>query len=301
MKNIWILSVLLCMAIAGCSEEDKLTPTEDPGDVYGPHTLPQGDHDYDARIVAAYEKYNTLILYKFTKRDFFWSAGKDIRWWFNPQKKQTESGYDATLADEAYVGHQLDLLEKCFLNYFPDTLLARTLPFKILLTDRILFLPFHTGMPDLTRLQYPDVSEAYDYLAIAWGNEGNQTMTAADIRKFKLALCNLFMKRCVTLDKILRSPEFAAATIYSSAINNTNMYTYGIFQAGVKTLDADWNAYVEKIISTSLTTLEAKGGILHPDVDKAGKIRKKYEIITTYFRDTYHIDLQAIGDDVPVL
>lgn len=301
MNKIWILSVLLCLAIAGCDKEADLVLTEEPENVYGPHTLPQGDHDYDTKIVDMYGRFNTLVLYKFTKRDFFWSAGQDVRWWFEEKMNRTRPGYDAIPADELHVGRQLELLEKCFLNYFPDTLLARTLPFKILLTDRILFMPGYNGVPDSARLQYPEVFEAYDYLAIAWGNEQNRTMTSAQIVKFKLALCNLFLKRCITYEKMAVSQEFANATAYSTAITDANMYSYGIFKKGVKSLALDWDAYVEKIISTSRAELEAMGGILNPAVDKNGKIRKKYDIITTYFRITYDIDLQAIGNDVPVL
>lgn len=301
MKKIWILSALLCLAIAGCDKEDDLVLTAEPENVYGPHTLPQGDHDYDARIVDMYTRYNTLVLYKFTKRDFFWSAGQDIRWWYEEKMNRTRPGYDATPAGEAHVGRQLELLEKCFLNYFPDTLLAHTLPFKILLTDRIMYMPGYNARPDSTKLQYPDVSEAFDYLAIAWGNETNRTITPAQIAKLKQALCHMFLKRCITYGKIAVSQEFANATVYSTAITDANMYTYGIFKKGVKSLAADWEAYIEKIISTPRAELEAVGGILNPAVDKNGKIRKKYNIITFYFIDTYNISLQAIGNDVPVL
>lgn len=301
MKKIWMLSVLLCMVIAGCYEEDELSPTGEPEDVYGPHTLPQGNHDYDSRIVDMYGKYGTLVLYKFKDRDFFWSSGRDVRWRYAEKSNYTTGGYSAIRAEEEHVGRQLDLLEKCFLNYFPDTLLHRTLPFKILLTDRILNMPSGSGRPDSTKMKYPDAYEASDYIAIARGNETNQTMTATEINAFKVAVCNLFMKRCVALNKILRSTEFANATAYSTLITPANMYSYGIFKAGVRTLDADWEAYVEKIISTPLAAMEATGGILHPGMDTAGKVRKKYNIITAYFKDKYHIDLQAIGNDTPVL
>lgn len=299
MKNIWILSVLWCIIMTGCYKEDTLSPSPEPEDVYGLHTLPQGNHDYDARILDLYGRYGRLILYKFEGRDFFWSMGADIRWKYNGI--MTTTGLDAIPADDRYVGRQLDILEKCFLNYFPDTLLSRILPFKILLTDRILRMPLLYGPPDSARLEYPDASEAADYIAIARGNETNQTMTATEINAFKVAVCNLFMKRCVALNKILRSTEFANATAYSTLITPANMYSYGIFKAGVRILDADWEAYVEKIISTPLAAMEATGGILHPGMDTAGKVRKKYNIITAYFKDKYHIDLQAIGNDTPVL
>jgi len=35
---------------------------------------------------------------------------------------------------------------------------------------------------------------------------------------------------------------------------------------------------------------------LHPGVDTKGLIRKKYEIVIAYFKSTFGVDLQAIGD-----
>ena len=46
MKSIWLL--LLLGSLVSCSKEDALSPTKEPE--FGYH-VPQGDHDYDIRIV----------------------------------------------------------------------------------------------------------------------------------------------------------------------------------------------------------------------------------------------------------
>ena len=56
-----ILYILICLSawIVSCDNEDNLSPTETPEIGY---VVPQGDHDYDQKIVDWSERCNSFIL-----------------------------------------------------------------------------------------------------------------------------------------------------------------------------------------------------------------------------------------------
>ena len=104
---LYILGAIVLLS--GCYDED-VKPSSKPELIYGKYTLPQGDHEYDDDIVAFYEKYETLLLYQFTTKDFGWSPTGNVAWDVAVDTVYVENdliiGYDVTPADENYVGEQ---------------------------------------------------------------------------------------------------------------------------------------------------------------------------------------------------
>lgn len=288
---------LWAMLVGGCYEEGELAATEQPEAIYGKYTLPQGQHDYDAEIVEMYEKYNTLILYRFEEKDFWWAMTRDIRWRYDSVQDRRYAGYEAVPADERYVGEQLDLVKEKFLKYFPDTLLARTLPLKLLFTGYLNFVVSGTGLPTAEHRERRNVYWGFDYIGINWGNEQVLTMTAEERNAFKVDICTLFLQQSAR-NTMERDPLFFAVSTYTSG-GNQSTPANGFIDENVRdSQEADWDSYIAAIVSTPYERMIAEGGILHPDVDTKGKIREKYERMLTFFQETYHINLQAIGDDV---
>jgi hypothetical protein len=60
--------------------------------------------------------------------------------------------------------------------------------------------------------------------------------------------------------------------------------------------DADWDKYMDVIVSNSYDMLTSSGNILSPDTDTKGVYRKKYDAMINYFKTTFGVDLQAIGN-----
>jgi hypothetical protein len=58
----------------------------------------------------------------------------------------------------------------------------------------------------------------------------------------------------------------------------------------------DWDKLVEMIVSNSYDVLTSSGNILSPDTDTKGMYMKKYNVIINYFKTTFGVDLQAIGN-----
>ncbi len=296
-KILYIL-IFVSAWMVSCDKEDTLTPTETPELGYA---VPQGNHDYDQRIVDWSERCNSFILYKFKLKDLYWT----VNGWIGSEEDSKSplypytAGLVAEVADENYVGQQLDLLEKSFLNLYPDTMLMRCLPIKLLLCSQ---LDWRTTAGKST---FYNTYSSYDCLTFNWGNADVLTMTPAQKATFKIDVNLAFFKRLLANGKILASAEFYEGMVYTPTVTNQNMYSRGFVYRGTK-MENDAEFYIQAIISTSYEDLTAEypatdytfKGILNPTKDVNGLIRKRYDILVNHMKEAYGIDLQAIGNTV---
>lgn len=300
-QNIWILSLLLISLSTACTYDENVKASDKPELIYGKYTLPQGEHDYDPRIVEFYHKYSSLLLYKFNDRDFGWNVTGSILW--NPVTDTTGGNYEYQVADELYVGNQLDLLEqKCF-KYFPETWLQTLLPQRILLCSKLNavdgFLEHYPTEDD----KHPcHVVKGYHHFAINWGNQAILSMTAAQQNEFKIEICKAFLRYIYpdadSGNDLLGKPDlFATISTYSNS-DSSGEYANGILDPEHKnSIREDWFDYIVAIISNSYEELTAERGILNSEVDVNGKIREKYDIMVNFFKNEHNFDIQAIGND----
>ena len=67
----FLIIILGLFLWTGCNDDDeKLTPSTEPEFRY---VLPQGDHDYDTKIVSWYEDCGIYFLYKFENKDVYYN------------------------------------------------------------------------------------------------------------------------------------------------------------------------------------------------------------------------------------
>lgn len=293
-----ILSGIFACSMLACNDEKDLDPTEELE--YGFH-VPQGKHDYDTRIVDWKDRCNFFILYEFSPRDIYWSV---TGWREAKENMNTASSYPwvagikATMADQYYVGKQLDLLESHFLRFYPDTMLYRCMPIKVLLCSElneintqgvVTFAPFLNG---------------YDYVAVNWGTENILNMTVADRNTFRIKANEVFLTRLKDNEKTLQTDDFYKETNYTDNVTKADMYERGFLTAS-KSQKTDWMLYVNAIISMTYEELimetsagdTSNKGILNRECkDKKGLINKKYNIIVEHYKTNYGVDLQAIGN-----
>ena len=295
-----ILYILICLSawIVSCDNEDNLSPTETPEIGY---VVPQGDHDYDQKIVDWSERCNSFILYKFKMKELYWAVNQ----WIESVEDSKSSLYPYTAgllaanADENYVGQQLDLLEKSFLNFYRDTMLMRCLPMKLLLCSQ---LDWRTADNKVTTR---NMYNSYDCMAFNWGNETVLTMIPEQKKAFKVDVNLAFLKRVLANGKLSVCVDFYSLVAYTPTITNQNMYSRGFVVRGTK-LENDADNFIEAIISTTYENLTAEypannytfNGILHPTKDVNGLVRARYDILVDHMKTAYGIDLQAIGDTV---
>lgn len=299
MKLYFIYLFILAGCLSACNDEDSLSPTETPEFGY---SVPQGEHDYDDRIVDWNKRCNTFILYKFDMKELYWQINE----WNEsiPTLGDSDNSYPysggllGAIADEAYVGEQLGMIETLFLNFYPDSTLRRCLPLKLLLCGEL------NNQSAGGTISLLDVYSGYDYLAFNWGNEKISTLTNEEKIMFKYNVNNAFLTRLLNNGKIVEDPDFYEGMNYEDKVTQKDMYERGFIKEGTKQED-DVEIYIQAIISTPYEdliaedeTLGSNKGILNSKKDKNGYIRKKYDILVNKFKENYGIDLQSIGNFV---
>lgn len=295
MKCKLIFVVLSLVLWASCYDEDKLAPTETPEFNY---TLPQGNHDYDTKIVDWNERCGFYILYKFEPRDIYWN----IRTWLETGVTEIAGNkFVATPADEAYVGRLLDVFERRFLSFYPDTMLRRCMPLKVLLCSDFREDFYGTPVEQNFRL-------GLDFMALNGANENFQIKTPHQIDLMKDTMNLSFIYRLTENKKIVIPEEFFSISSYQEKpVAEEEMYGWGYLSSTSyypKDKNDDWKEYLKAIIKNPHDYLKAEPedgdtsfkGILHEKKDVNKKIRQKYDILIRYFKEMYGIDLQAIGN-----
>lgn len=296
-KVILYLSLLITCILFACNDEKKLVPSEE--DIYG-YSIPQGTHDYDEKIVEWNKKYNFFALYKWSPRDLYWTP---TAW--NEAKKNGEgatyawtSGYYGEESDEAYVGHQLELIEDVFLSFYPDSTLRRCMPLKMILCKELENVDVRGNRKNL------NIYGSYDLLAYNWGGEKILSITPAEKATLKREVNLEFLWRLKGNDKIPVSQLFYSYSDYSTSLTAADFYARGfVYFTNSDRSNTDWKYYLDAIISTSYEDLTKEvpatdrtyHGILNDMKDTKGLIKKKYAAIIAHFKQ-YGIDLQEIGN-----
>lgn len=298
MKNtILAASVLLAVLCGGCAKQETLTPTTDPEPVF---RLPQGNNDYDTRIMGLYEKYNFMTLYKFNPKDIYWQIGGTTAGYVGPNDYFGHS-LVAEQADPEYIDRMIDFVEDNMLAYYPDTLLRRCMPLRLYLCSVLDKTNLSTGaVTGKNNIYYSKVT---GYIALNYVNADFASLTDAQKKTFVDELNNAFMEWTYDGGLIPAKDEFFLVSDYVTSVTSTTMFSRGFLTAAGKTsIVTDWKTYVKTIITNSYTELTTQGtgttlkGILHPSKDTNGLIRQKYDIVVNYFLDNYNLDLQAIGN-----
>lgn len=277
-SRIFILLFSGCLGmLASCRKEAALYAPLPP-DAY---ELPQGNSAYDDTIVAFKQQYGSYILYNFTNRDFAYARGSSI-------------SDTAAVPDPAYVPDAIRLLKDKCLPWYPETFRQKCMPFRIILAATI-----GTASNGAIVANTSGFSASAEMLGIGWTNAQLASLSAADLKKVAANLHRYFVQRAVMGGSLKIPDTFLALSAPNSAsYNDANKYEKGMlewprnFAAGQYYID--FGAYVYAI--TSQTTAELNAGVLKSTVDKKGLIRQKYNIVVTFFKTEYGLDLTAIGN-----
>lgn len=298
MKKIvysFVYIALGMMAFTSCADnDDDLGTIQVPGADY---VLPQGKNaEADQTILSLYEKYNTYFLYDFTEKDFQWSqvnAGSlgDAAYRFDP------------IAPEK-VSDLLEAIQKGWLDFYPETFLKKSLPFKVLLAEDV-----------QTQERTFDWS-TWDYV-ISWVNKpsrhianqmalGNVSepwaeMSAFDKRSFKSYVQTDFLLYCVEQGLVEIPVEFYAVSDYTidmgwSATDKDARnagFVYDPFTDfewsvdGTITKSGDVNAFVASLVYRTDAQWE--------DDLAYDLVKRKYDILVSAF-ESAGIDIKRIGN-----
>lgn len=325
--NIAILGLFVVVLTLSCTKEEVLEPS---GKTFG-YKLPQGDSDYDDRIMDYNKKYSgMMILYDFKANDAYRTARYDAEAKVDPNNENAylstkngiyTSGFLSTYyfiyypVAKAYINQQLDLLEECFFSLYDAEFFKKISPAKILLTSALKNPVFvgsaTTGVWELKDLDAVMIADnTRSSLSVSWGSESILTMTPAQKKSFMMNINDQFMRNFLEANGQISIPnEFAVITNYK-ALDGIfawpEMYKNGMIINNNKSAAADWKSYYNAIINNTVEFMEefaadddkTNKGILCSDKtggqkpkDSTGKIRKKYNIVLNYYKKNFGIDL----------
>ncbi|HWW38754.1 hypothetical protein [Pedobacter sp.] len=268
--------LLVSMVMLSCKKETVIQPDT----LLPEYTLPQGNHDYDTRIVNFKNKYGCYILYKFTDKDFQWNITNLIP-------------YVADQGDENYITPALNALDTYLFHYYSDSFLKLALPYKIILSARI--RKVDPSSKDTLETPLSSVS-SFSHFAFGHASSRLATLSADELKQMKADLHTEFWNQAVGTGKVEIPPIFAKSTDYMQ-VGSWNEKNYGVLGESTTgyTVYSDFAGYIQLIASNTASQLEQT--LFLPENDPNGKYRLKYNAIVNYYKATYGIDLQAIGAD----
>lgn len=305
MRYKYWLMMLLVPFWLGCNDEDDIVVKEGLETTY---SLPQGNHAYDDEIVEWFEKYGFYTLYIYDKKDIFWANEK----WDERVEWQVGGEYRGNAADPDHVGKQLELFKYAFLDIYPDSLLARYMPLKVMLCSELWFTywdisyDWTTGQTVRT-LMYDKIwaNSGWDNMSVNGGSLEIDTMGVRSKQEFQYAVNTIFLTRLFNKDKIGMPEGFAQVSNYLSGDyvwGGDDMFARGFVTTGVMSTNVslleenqkkDLGSFM-RLVGMPMALLEAYPdrkwdddyyhsvsliGALHPERDSQGLVRKKYDIL----------------------
>lgn len=308
-----IAAIAIC-AISACSNsEGDLTPS---GDALT-YKLPQGNNDYDQTIVDFYNKYGTYILYQFNDKDAYWTPSGWKNGAEGAMSAGGKQGYLVKASESANIKQQLSLLKEVWFDSYTDKFLKAYLPAKILLCSEIDSIVYDWSSYPF-KLKGVKIGAWYNYYNIctSYGNSDVNSMTATDKRIFKDKINRVFIQSIIERAIVTLPDEFTSATNYTGVLSisdNTKLWARGTFPDGYSATPLrDWGFFMRMMvchtydflstppayIDTYDTSEASWEGILSPEKDVNGIIKKRYDMVRNYYIKNYDIDLQNIGNHI---
>ncbi len=297
--NIIIYAILGIFLGSACNDEDRLSPTEGVEMTY---TLPQGNHDYDARIVDWNKRCGFFILYEFEPKDIYWGQTS----WQEAIERDGEWswGFISDPADQNYAGKQVQFLEDHLFKYYPDSTLQRFMPLKFLLCSKLQYSQPLSSVPIVDIPLFSSI----DMIAMNYGNEAIDNMDKHTASLLKDTLNVELLWHAIDVGKLQIDEAFTQLSEYGDYVNNSTMYSLGFINGSsqVASQITDFKYYIQAIVTTPFDVLNAEPeeedytyrGILHPSKDVNNMVNRKYNLVINYFKTMYNVDLQKIGNAV---
>jgi hypothetical protein len=265
---------ILALAMIACQKEAKLTP----GEYESPYKLPQGNTVADDTIMSIYKKFGTYILYRFSQADYA----------YDYSRVRKDSAFNA---NPAYIDTALNFFTHQLMRHYPDSFLRKTMPLKVLLASRVTAKNAFGNAP----IGFASTASMF---AIGWADSTLVHLTPPETKKLRGQLHHYYWERAYRTKSVEIPPAFAQLIPGDYAkVNFQTRYQLGVvadLALPELNIGQDFLAYIDMI--TCNTTAELEAGYFTPNIDTKGLIRQKYNVIITYYKTEYGIDLQAIGN-----
>lgn len=281
MKKIMnYLMVLFVCGFIACSGNDKIEYIEPWTEEY---VLPQGKSDADDRIMNYYDQYGTYILYEYSDLEFRYEFPNLI--------------YDYELPDLAYVGDMLDLLEDIWFDFYPVDFHKKYMPLKIMLAKQFVY----QNTFGVTTLYF--TASGTSSIGIGFCSDTLRKITPETKLGFKNDLQGSLWT--TWLNKVEFPDEFFTISDYSYNADMDPMSDNYARKRGFVTyyfsgMALEWST--SGTLDSQIDLLSFLTGMLirtsedwKTDLEYP-LVKKKYDILRSWFQEKYGFDMQNIGD-----
>ena len=274
------LPLLLCIFLS-CRKEASIIPDQIP-DFY---TLPQGNQPYDDSVVAFHQKYGSYILYKFTPTDLTYNYSNNLPITSGP-------------ANPAWIKNTLDYFKSECLQYYPESFLQKSMPFKILLAAYIdtSFIVDGKIMPSYRSLT--GFCATRGTLAIGWTDSTLTQQSPARLKQLRGFMHRSYIQQAL-LSRALELPDDFkkyCPDSYTAAYAGRDGILENLADLRIVNASAVWDFACFVCAITGHTKAELDATILSPAFDTKGLVKLKYTAVINFFKNNYNVDLQAIGN-----
>jgi hypothetical protein len=222
---------------------------------------------------------------------------------YQQQEMVTRGSIKVDLPDENYVGRQLTYVENKFLKFYPDSILRKYAPLKIILGANLIQSYMRHGYKVTRKVDY---LQSFNNLMFSHGDKTVDKMSKISVTD----LNKTFILK--NFDSRLNKDEFFSYSRYTVDYPDDVLILKGLLDHNSTVADAsvnkaaDWSNYFNMILNYSFSTLTADPdvdagywnlkGILNPKRDIRGLVMTKYRAMIAAYKKV-GIDLQAIGNE----
>jgi len=222
---------------------------------------------------------------------------------YQQQELATRGSVKVDLPDENYVGRQLAYVENKFLKFYPDSVIRKYAPLKIILGANLIQSYMKHGHKVTREVDY---LQSFNNLMFSHGDKTVDEMS--DISVFDLNK-NFISKN---FDSLVNKDEFFSYSLYTVDYSDELLLQQGLLDHNSTFADAsvnkvaDWRNYFNMILKNSYSTLTAEPdedagywdlkGVLNPKRDIGGLVMAKYRAMIDAY-EKFGIDLQTIGNE----
>jgi len=303
---------LIALLLASCADSDPISDT--PIAIHADYELPQQGASAEAnqRIVDLYNKYGSYFLYRFEVDEKGFS--KDATWVQETGSASQRYNVVMQLGDPSYVDEMMELLHETWLQFFPDDFLRKGgIPYRVFLCD----LQYEWRQIGDWYQRIDHDYQFYGYsVTLAGLNAHLDSLTADDRVAYKRMILPA-MWSYYTSNDILDVPnEFYELTDYNAepTLPATSAAALDAYRKrGFIPMNYDDTGNPEEfwVAETSwgmAKTYDLLSYMRHlrdwpyeriePLLNdkRYPLIKRKYEILLNFYKETYGIDLRKMGD-----
>ena len=301
--HLLLVSTFL-MGYTSCHKEEKIIPTNE-----GMPTrfdFPQGNQSWDMDIIDIQEKFGIYLIYKdFSSDDFnrSWTGGSG-----------SYTGSDLT--DEQATFY-VNFMKNHIFSYLTPEITQKVLPIYYYLVYDF-YIPNVFGTTTF-RVPQNNYFDGLDFWLVCLDGKadpvsGEQVLLPVDHKTFQQRRCMIMQKifeKAVEVGTIAIPDEFYDGLDFKTDLvsgigkeDDPNYYLNRGFVDRMLGLTFDQTIYIYEIptreeafldyVNIAMRYNKEEFDIQYP-ADRYPLVRQKYELITQYLKDNYHIDLDAIS------